>query len=84
MRTFVPYPATCQSPFWEMAFKWAVVTDRMVLEVSRCFPCVFYSTWGAQPEVTKHIPNWVSMAVSFCPPESSSCDDMSPLASRDG
>ena len=79
--TFVPYPATCQSPFLEMAFKWAVVTDWMALEVSHCFPCVFYSIWGEQPEVTKYIPNWVSTVVSLCPPEGSSCDDMSPLAS---
>lgn len=29
-RTFVPYPATCQSPLLEMAFKWAVVDRLMV------------------------------------------------------
>ena len=49
-----PAPATCRSPFFGIAFKWAVVTDWMTSEASRRFPCVFYSVREEQPEVKKY------------------------------
>lgn len=63
-----------------MAFKWAVVTDWMVTLLSLC---VLFDLGGATRShqvytkvYTKYI-YWVSMAVRFCPPEGSSCDDTS-------